>query len=105
MSYKVITPLGLRLLVEPLPKKEETLASGIVLAETVNADLTEAIVVRVSSGIAAFYEKERLPESEIPKVGDKIVFSTGTGLGQHEKGKYLLWLQLGEIWGFVTKEA
>lgn len=93
MAYKTIIPLGVRLLVEPLPKKEEVLQSGIVLAETVNADLSSGKVVKVAKEISHLFAE-----------GDTVLYSTGTGLGQFLNGKTLVWLTANEIWGTVVRE-
>lgn len=105
MSYKVIQPLGPRLLVEPIKKQEETLESGVILAETVNAELSEGIISKMSKEVTAFYREKGLEDADIPKEGWRVVFSAGTGQGQFQKGKQLLWLRLDELWGFVTKEG
>ena len=99
MALKRIQPVGQKLLVSPLKKVEEKLDSNIVIAETVNADLTEGIVEEIGDAVQHLYKK-----------GDKVLFPTGAGQGQFLNGKHYLWLDGGDdktlsnIWGIVVKD-
>jgi co-chaperonin GroES (HSP10) len=92
MAYKKIEPMGGKMLVHPLAKKEEKVDS-IYIPETANAALSEGVVVDVSEKIA-----------EVVQTGDKIIYSTGAGVGFMYKGKPHVWLEIGDLWGKVTKE-
>jgi co-chaperonin GroES (HSP10) len=89
---KRIQPIGNKLIVLPSEKKEETLASGIIVAETANANLLEGKVLEAAK------EFEHLV-----KQGDTVIFSSGSGVGQFYNGKPVIWLQIGEIWGTIEK--
>lgn len=95
MSLPVI-PVGNKLLVEPLPKKEEKI-NNIVIAESVNANLLEGKVAAVSKQIKDLY-----------KVGDVVLYVEGKGVGQPIAGKYYVWLDADvnkeEIYGIVTEK-
>lgn len=95
MAQKIIQPIGNKLLVLPSEAKEQkSETSNIIIPETANANLTEGVVIEASKEI-----------EHLIKVGDTVVFSSGSGVGYFYKGKPSLWLQIHEIWGNVTKEA
>lgn len=101
MPLKNIQPVGQKVLVLPLKKQEEKVneTSEIILAETVNANLSEGIVEAVGESVSKIYKK-----------GDKVLFPSGAGAGQFLNGKHYLWLDGGDdkvlsnIWGIVEKE-
>lgn len=74
------------LIVKPLPKEEETV-NGIVIAASVNADLTEAEVKMRSENI-----------KDAVSVGEKVLFPSTMGLGQIVGGEVYLWLEIHQIW-------
>ena len=90
-----VTPVGSKVIVYPLPKKEEELASGIIVAASANAELLEGEVVAVSPKLNGLYS-----------IGDVILYAARKGVGQVFNGKPYLWLDaethLGEIWGIKT---
>lgn len=93
---KVITPTGQKILALPLQAKEEKVES-IILPETANANLSTAEIVAVGSSVADVY-----------KVGDKILYASGAGVGQFYNGKPHIWLDGGDdkvlsnIWGILS---
>lgn len=90
-----VKPVGTKIIVSPLPKKEETLASGIVVAASVNAELLEGEVVEVSEDVSSLY-----------KIGDIVLYAARKGVGQIFDSKPYLWLNtnpvLEEVWGIKT---
>lgn len=93
MSFP-ITPVGNKLIAEPLPKKEEKI-NNIYISENANAELAEGKVIAVSDLIKDLYS-----------VGDVILYPSKKGVGQPINGKYYLWLDADinkeEIWGIVS---
>ena len=93
-----VLPVGNKIIVFPLPKKEEQLASGILEAASVNAELSEGEIVAVSPQVAKDSEGNNLY-----KIGDVVLFNSRKGVGQIIEGKPYLWLDtqphLEEIWG------
>lgn len=87
MSTKKVQPIGNKLIVLPLERKEEKIDS-IVIPGTANADLLDGKVIEAAK------EFEHLV-----KVGDTVVFSANTGVGQFYNGKPCVWLRIDEIWG------
>lgn len=89
-----ILPVGTKLIVLPLPQKEEKLDSGIYVPGTANANLMEGEVVAVSSEISHLY-----------KVGDVVLYPEKKGTGCVINGLPHLWLdtqfELKEIWGIA----
>ena len=97
MEHKIqVQPVGNKIIVYPLPKKEEELASGIVVATSVNAELLEGEIVAVFPQI----------QSDLYKVGDVVLYNARKGVGQFMNGKPYLWLDtqthLEEVWGIVV---
>lgn len=90
---KIIQPLGSKLLVEVLKSQEETTTGGIVLAETVNAQLSKGKVLKVSPQVS-----ERIAE------GSTILFSSGSGVGQLVQNKPCVWLNESEVWGILINQ-
>ncbi len=86
-----IKPVGNKLIAIPLPKKESTVGS-IVVAESVNAELSQAKIVSVSEQISNVY-----------KVGDVVLYPSRKGIAQIIEGKQYIWLDADvfkeEIWG------
>jgi co-chaperonin GroES (HSP10) len=90
-----IVPIGNKVLVLPLEKKEE-IHNGIIHTAVSYADLGHGKVVEVSPQLAHLYQ-----------VGDTVLYNGKAGIGQHYKGKLHLWLFHrdvdGDIWGTVTE--
>jgi co-chaperonin GroES (HSP10) len=88
-----IKPVGNKILVLPLEKKEEEVGK-IIIPGTVNAELSEAKVVGISDQVAHLYEE-----------GDIVLYASRKGVAQMIKGVAYLWLDtepnLGEIYGIV----
>lgn len=91
MSKKV-QPIGNKLIVLPLERKEEKIDS-IIIPETANADLIEGKVIEAAK------EFEHLL-----KPGDVVVFSKGSGVGQFYNGKPHIWLRVDEVWATVESD-
>ena len=89
-----ILPVGTKLIVLPLPQKEEKLDSGIYVPGTANANLMEGKVVEVSPEISHLYA-----------VGDIVLYPEKKGTGCIIDGLPHLWLdaqaELKEIWGIA----
>lgn len=87
-----VKPVGTKILVYPLPKKDEELASGIIVSAAANAELLEGEVVAVSEQAKDLYE-----------IGQTILYPNRKGVGQIFNGKPYLWLDTEtsreEIWG------
>lgn len=98
MAYKTIEPMGSKLIVFPLERKEEKVDS-IIIPETANADLLTGEVIEVGAAVKHLYKK-----------GDKVLFPKGAGVGMLYFGKPHVWLDggdektLSQIWGIVNKE-
>lgn len=97
VEHKIpVIPVGTKLIVHPLPKKDEELASGIIVSSAANAELLEGEVVAVSQQIANLYS-----------VGDVVLYNARKGVGQIFNGKAYLWLDSEthreEIWGIKNK--
>jgi co-chaperonin GroES (HSP10) len=90
-----IKPVGKKLLVKELPKRETKLASGLIAPETVNADLSEGEVVAVSDELKGVIE-----------IGDVLLFPKKKGIGQIDGSEMYLWLDATpakeEVWGKVN---
>lgn len=88
-----IKPVGNKIIVFPLEKKEEKLG-GIVIPGTANADLMEGEVLEVSDEI-----------SNKCKIGDVVLYPSKCGVGTVFNGKPSLWLRYteDEIWGIIKK--
>lgn len=78
------------LIVKPLPKEEETI-NGIIIAQSVNADLAEGIVEMRSDFI-----------KDAVSVGEKVIFPSKSGLGQIVNGEAYLWLELHQVWAMSS---
>lgn len=89
-----IQPVGSKLLILPLPKKEYKLES-IVIAATANGELSEGQVVEVSETL-----------KEVYPIGCKVLYPESVGIGQIYNGKPHLWLDssLDQVWGIVTED-
>lgn len=87
-----VKPVGNKVLISPLPKEEEELNSGIIIPESVNAELREGLIVEVSDSVKDLYE-----------IGQTVLYYYGKGVGQVFNGKAYLWLNtephLEEVWG------
>lgn len=94
MAQKSIQPIGNKLIVLPIDRKEEVNSKGIIIPETANANLTEGVVVEVA---------DELANKNLAKVGDTVIYSSGSGVGCFYKGKPHVWLTINDVWGFVTK--
>jgi len=88
-----IKPVGNRLIVLPLPRKEESLDNGLVLPESANADLAIGKVVEVPNSL-----------NELYKENDIVLFPSKSGVGQMYNGKPHLWINAEtEIWGIISE--
>ncbi len=89
-----VIPAGTKLLVKPLPKKEEKLDSSIIIPESANADLREGEVVAISNEISHLF-----------KIGDIVLYPNRKGVGFVYNQIPHLWLDSNptkeEIWGIV----
>lgn len=87
-----VKPIGTKIIVSQIPKKEEKLASGIVISASANAELLEGEVVEVSEDVASLF-----------CIGDVVLYAARKGVGQIFDGKPYLWLNtnpvLEEVWG------
>ena len=94
MNTNTVIPQGLKLIVRPLPKKEETMDSGIVAA--VMADLSEGEVVFTGHLL-----------NGVISVGDVVLYPTKRGVTQWINKEPLLWLDAEpsreEVWGVIKK--
>lgn len=92
-----VEPVGNKIIVLPLEKKEEKMDSGIIIPESANAELREAEVVAVSVEVAHLFE-----------VGETVLYPLRKGVGQVINNKGYLWLDCDvnrdEIWGKLTNE-
>lgn len=91
----MIQPVANKLIILPIPKKEETMESGIIIPESANADLREGKVVAVSRQIENLYP-----------IGSIILYPGKKGVGEIINNLPHLWLdstpEKEEIWGLVT---
>jgi co-chaperonin GroES (HSP10) len=85
--------LGGRIIVKPLEKQEEERDSGIIVPKTANANLEDAIVLKVDPAI-----------EQIVNTGDTVVYPSGTGLGALLNGDPCLWLEINQVWGIFKKK-
>jgi co-chaperonin GroES (HSP10) len=90
-----VKPVGQRLLVLPLKKKESKLTdSDLIIPETAYADLNEGKVVSVSSEVAHLYKKD-----------DIVLYPSKKGVGMIIDNVPHLWLstEVGrdEVWGIL----
>jgi len=81
-----------RLIVEPLKKKEETI-NGVIVAESVNAELSEGVVVAVADNI-----------KDVLSVGENVLYPTASGSGQWFNNKACIWLTIADVWGVVIPD-
>lgn len=79
--------LGGRIIVKVLKSKEDKIES-IIIPLTANSDLTEGLVVKADPDIEKYI-----------KVGNIVVFPTGSGVGQYIGNDAHLWLNANEVWG------
>jgi len=79
--------LNLRLIVEPLPRKEQEI-NGIIIAASANADLSEGLVVACDSATNV-------------KVGETVLYPSGSGVGQVFNNKSCLWIHVNDVWAVV----
>lgn len=90
-------PLGGRIIISPIEKKEEKIGS-IVIPGTANAELLYGKVEAVSPDLSNIYKKD-----------DIVLYPKGAGSGQIIDGKAHLWLRADpdslntEVWG-IEKE-
>lgn len=91
-----IKPQGLKLIVKPIPKKEEDLGAGILAPTTANADLDSAEVISVGVEL----------EGKIAP-GDTVLYPSKKGVTQWVDKISYLWLDAeagkDEIWGVISK--
>lgn len=85
--------LGGRLLVKVLRSEEFLTEKGIVIPETANSNLSEALVVKIDKAF----------EHLIP-VGNIVVYPTGSGVAQYVKNDAHLWLNIQDVWGTFSMD-
>lgn len=93
-----IQPVGSKILVKPIKRKEDKLDSGIIIPGTANAELSEAEVVAVSAELSKVY-----------KVGDIVLFPSKAGVGFAVGNVPHLWLNCdpmgaAEVWGILNQK-
>lgn len=99
-SVRLPKPISNRLIVEPLPRKEELYAGKIIIPATANTELEQGKVVALSDGFNAMFE-----------IGDILLYPTNAGVPMLIDKITYKWLQgpimgqLGEIWAVVTPES
>jgi co-chaperonin GroES (HSP10) len=74
-------------IVEVFDAKEDTTDSGIVIPESVNAALSEGVVIRVAEDAKDDYAE-----------GDIVLYPSGAGNGQFINGKTCIWINKSKIW-------
>lgn len=79
--------MGGRIIVKVLPSKEEKIES-LIIPSTVNANLTEGLVMKADPEIEKYI-----------KVGNIVIFPTGSGVGQYIGNDPHLWLEARDVWG------
>jgi co-chaperonin GroES (HSP10) len=89
-----IQPVGDKILVLPIEKKEEKMESGLIEAATANAELSRGKVVAVSDELQNIYSE-----------GDMVLHPSRCGIGQYMNGAQHLWLRNDEVWGIEKDEA
>lgn len=89
-----IIPIGNRLLVKPIPKEDEEIGN-IIMPGTANANLLRGEVVKLSVD-ESMQDKDGNP---FFKIGDVVLFQNNSGFKEREGKDFLLWLQIGEVWG------
>lgn len=85
---------GKWLIVKPIPKTEELFGEGevkIILPVSVNADLSQGRVMKVSPEIA-----------DVVKEGEVAIFPSKSGQGQIIKKEQHIWLELHQLWAIDT---
>ncbi len=96
MKVTDVKPQGTKLIVKPIPKKEEDLGSGIIAPETSNADLQSAEVVSVGRELEG-----------VIKIGDTVLYPSKKGVSQNIEQVFYLWLDAEpskeEIWAVISK--
>lgn len=86
-----ITPIGKKLLVEPIAKEHYQTETGIIAVENT---LAYAKVVAASKELSKLF-----------KVGDTIIYPENTGVNQLYKGTKCLWLNDYDVWGIEEQKT
>ena len=86
MSFP-IKPIGNKLLVKPLIRKDEKVNS-IVIPGVANSELSRASVAAISQDLEKVYS-----------ISDTILYPSKAGVGQLISGEPHIWLRGDEIWG------
>lgn len=95
-SVRLPKPISNRLIVEPLPRKEELYAGKIIIPATANTELEQGKVVALSDDFNAMFE-----------IGDILLYPTSAGVPMLIDKITYKWLQgpihgqLGEVWAVV----
>ncbi len=96
MKVTDIKPQGTKLIVKPIPKKEEDLGSGIIAPETANADLQSGEVIAVGVELIGKIN-----------IGDTVLHPSKKGVSQNIEQTFYLWLDAEpskeEIWAVISK--
>jgi|SRR5882757_8476620 len=94
-KINLITPIGNKILVQPDPIKETTIR-GIIIPQSVNSQLEEATVIKVSQDVAILL-----------KPGDRILYPSGSGVEQEYDGVKYKFLtgptskEVGDVWAIL----
>ncbi len=80
---KTIYPVGQKVLVSPLPKREEKIGS-VLISATANAELAEGLVIDAAPRYKELYQK-----------GDMVLYVAKSGVGVIHHGKPALILDGG----------
>jgi co-chaperonin GroES (HSP10) len=79
--------LNSRLIVEPLQREDQKVGE-IFIPGSANAELSEGKVVLVDNAISI-------------KVGEVVLYPTGSGVGQVFNNKPCVWLSINDIWAII----
>lgn len=90
MQKLKVVPVGDKILVKQIEKKEEVLPSGIIEAASANAELSEGQVASVSANL-----------TDIFREGDTVLYPSRSGVGQLIGGVAYKWLRIDEVWGVI----
>jgi len=99
-TLKLPKPISNRLIVEPLPRKEELYAGKIIIPATANVELEQGRVMALSDDFGDMF-----------KLGDVLLYPTGCGVPMLIDKVTYKWLQgpihgqLGEIWAVVENDS
>lgn len=90
-----VRPVGNKIIVLPDPIKETTVR-GIIIPQSVNSQLEEATVIRVSTDVAILLQE-----------GERILYPRSAGVEQEYNGKKYKFLNgptlkdIGDVWAII----